>query len=197
MGKLGGTFGYDPFDLLCLCTIGQIIKVHGLFDGIEEAIGVKGFKQKAVAGIVFNIQIFNGIMDPAGILGHRKGAVNRSDHLGQAAGLKFRRYQNKIGRRVGQVLHLKIKITNRHPIHKPMVVDNVFKYILIITVGHKNHLQMLIPVGGENAIEDIRQQLTALLDRVQSRGPEKDRGEIILDQPEFFLQKAFVFLFAG
>ena len=88
MGKLGSTFDHDPFDLLCLCTIGRIIKIHGLVDGIEEAIGVKDFKQKAVAGIVFNIQIFDGIMDPAGITGHRKGAVKRCYHLRKAAGLE-------------------------------------------------------------------------------------------------------------
>lgn len=89
MGKLDGTFGHNPFDLLCLCTIGRIIKVHGLVDGIKEAIGVKGFKQKAVAEIVFNIQIFDGIMDPAGIMGHRKGAVKRGNHLRKTAGFKF------------------------------------------------------------------------------------------------------------
>ena len=91
MGKLGGTFGYDPFDLLCLCTIGQIIKFHGLVDGIEKAIGVKGFKQKAVAEIVFNIQIFDGIMDPAGIMAYRKGAVKRGYHLRKTAGLETSR----------------------------------------------------------------------------------------------------------
>ena len=156
MGKLGGTFGHDPFDLLCLCTIGQIIKVHGFVDGIEEAIGVKGFKQKAVAGIVFNIQIFDSIMDSAGIMGHRKGAVKRGYHLRKAAGLETRGHQDKIPSRVRKMLQPVIKIADCHAVLKSVIIDNVSEYHLVIAVGDKDDLQILVPVFRNKLVKNFR-----------------------------------------
>ena len=88
MGKRGDTFSHNPLDLFGLYMIGQIIKVHGLVNGPEKAVRVEGIKQKAVAGIVFNIQIPDCIVDPSGIMGHRERSVNRGDHLWKATRFK-------------------------------------------------------------------------------------------------------------
>ncbi len=79
---------------------------------------------------------------------------------------------------------------------KVVVIDDVSENHLVITIGHKNNLQVLIPVFGNDLIENVGQQPASFLNRIQPRRPEKDRCLIILQQSQFFLQKQLVFSFA-
>ncbi len=89
MGEAGGAFLHDPFDLPVSGRFWQIIKVHGLSDCPEQAIGIIGFQTKSRCPLLSgDIQVGDGVMNPAGVVGHRQRSIDRGDHLGQAAGLE-------------------------------------------------------------------------------------------------------------
>ena len=87
---------HDPLDMLLFDRVGQLEKGHGLVDGPHEALGVIGFKKKSAAGVVGRVQMVDGIVQAAGIMGHGQSTVDLADHLGQAAGLEQRRHEHKI-----------------------------------------------------------------------------------------------------
>ncbi len=96
----------------------QIVKCHGLIDGPEQTVGVKSFKQKSVSGVFLHIQMGDGVMDAAGIVGHRQRAVDGGNHLRQAAGFKTGGHQDKISGTVGQMFQFIAEITNGHALLK-------------------------------------------------------------------------------
>ncbi len=49
-----------------------------------------------------------------------------------------------------------IKIADRHAVLKPMIMDNVSKYHLIIAIGDKNDLQILVPVFRNKLVKNFR-----------------------------------------
>jgi len=65
------------------------------------------------------------------------------------------------------MLQLVIKVENCHAFLKSVKINNVPENHLIITIGHKNNLQILIPVTREHCIKNMRQQLASLLDWVK------------------------------
>jgi hypothetical protein len=65
-----------------------------------------------------------------------------------------------------------------------VVVDDIPKGLLVVAVGHEHHLQVHVPVIGNDAVKCLGQQLTALLNRVQTRRPEEQRGLVVADQSQ-------------
>jgi len=127
------------------------------------------------------------VVNAAGIMRHRKRAVNGRNHLRQAAGFKQRGHENKIRSRVSETFQFLIKIADSHPFVKIVKSDNIFEMTLKIPVCRKYDLQILIPVFGDNFVKNFCQQLTAFLNRIQSRGPEKQRRILIFEKPKRFL----------
>ena len=58
------------------------------------------------------------IMDAAGVMDDRQRAIYGGDHLGQAAGFKQRRHQNKIRGSVCQMCEIFIEIADGDPVVK-------------------------------------------------------------------------------
>ena len=54
-----------------------------------------------------------------------------------------------------------------------MKIDNILEVPLKFSIGDKDNLQILLPVAGNNAVENFSQELTAFLDGIQPRRPEK------------------------
>ncbi len=175
----------------------QLVKAHGLLDGPEQPVGVEHVEEKTVARAGAGVQVRDGVVQAAGVVHHRQRAVDGGDHLRQAAGLEPRGHEDEIRRGVGQVLQLLVEVADRHPLVELVVVDDVLKYSLVVAVGHEDDLQVPVPAAGDDLVEDVRQQLAALLHRVQARGPEEERRPDVFDQPEVALQEALVFALAG
>ena len=88
VGKGFSTFFHNSPDLLIFGGFRQVVKIHGLFDGPKKTVGIEVFEQEAVSLVLGQIQINDGVVYSAGVVGNRQGAVNGRDHLGQPAGLK-------------------------------------------------------------------------------------------------------------
>ena len=77
-----------------------------------------------------------------------------------------------------------------------MESHNFFEVTLKLTIGNKNDFQVLLPVTGYDMVEDICEQLATLLNRIETGGPEEERGPVILNEAQGFLEKELVFLFS-
>ena len=92
-------------------------------------------------------------MDAAGVMGHRQRAVDRCNHLRQPAGLKTGRHQDKISGTVSQMFHFIAKFTNCYAFLKLVIINDVPKGHLIISIGYEYDLQILVPVAGDYPVE--------------------------------------------
>jgi hypothetical protein len=64
-----------------------------------------------------------------------------------------------------------------------------------LSIGHKDNLQILIPVIGNHVVKDLGHQLASLLSRIKTRGSKEKQGLGIHNQSQLFLKKQFVVLF--
>jgi hypothetical protein len=76
-----------------------------------------------------------------------------------------------------------------------MKARDVFENMLEISIGHKDNLQVLRPIAGDDFIKNFCQQLTALLNGIQPGRPEEQWGLIILNQSKSLLKDALVDFF--
>ena len=81
-----------------------------------------------------------------------------------------------------------IEITNRDPVLKPMELNDVSEHRLVLSVCHKHHLQVLIPIFGYDIIQNGRKQLTSFLDRIEAGRPKEDRCLIVPYQAQPLLE---------
>ena len=192
-----GALVHDAFHLGRTDGLGLVEEAHGLGRGPLEAAGVVNLEEEPVAAVGGDVQVGDGVVDAAGVMGHRQGAVDRADHLGQPAGFEARRHENEIGGPIGQAGQVFVKFADRHAPGEIMEADDVFEDRLVFAAGYEDDLQVLVPELGDDVVKGRRQQLAAFLDRVQARGPEKDRRPGIGDQPQPVLQKVLVGGLAG
>jgi len=152
VGKVFGALLHDTTNLQLLFVLGSTVKQHGLFDRPHQSGGIVSFEQKAVAGMLFHVKMADGVMNATGIVGNRQGAVDRGDHLRQAAGFKPGRHQDKISGPVSAVLQVLAEIANRHAILKSMEQYDITEDILIIAVGNEDNLKIAVPVSGYHPV---------------------------------------------
>ena len=59
----------------------ELIKLHGLIDSPPEAIGREMLEEKSVPSVFMDVEVPDGILEPASSVGNRKGSVATSNHL--------------------------------------------------------------------------------------------------------------------
>ena len=95
---------------------GQAEELHQLVDGPAQAPGVEDLEQEAVAGVVGDVEGFDGVVDAAGVVGERQGAVHRRDHLRQAAGLERRGHDDDVGGGVAEAGEALVEVAHGDPV---------------------------------------------------------------------------------
>ena len=80
--------------------------------------------------MVNQIQVLDGVVQPAGVVDDRKTAVILAGHLRQAAGLEQRRHQDEVRRRERQVRQPLVKVAHRDPFVEIMERDDVAEHLL-------------------------------------------------------------------
>ena len=82
MIEFASTLQHYPIDLLFLFFNRQHIKVHCLINSPGQPYLVERLEQETVAGVSIYIQVVYCIVNPADIVGYRKGSVDSTYHHG-------------------------------------------------------------------------------------------------------------------
>ena len=94
---------HDAFDLGIFVVGRELVELHGLIDGPAESVGVEVLEEEAVAVVLVNVEVPDGVLEAAGGVGDGKGTVSGPDHLRQPAGLEGRGHEDEVGPSVAQV----------------------------------------------------------------------------------------------
>lgn len=187
---------HDPGQVALSDLGGKAVELHRLVASPAKAACVEVAKEKAVAGLGFWIEGVDGVVEAAGIVGDGEGSIFRADHLGESARLEEGRHEDEIRSGVGLVGEIFAEIGHGDAVGDPVHIDDILEVRLECSVGDDHDLQLFVGVVSDQLIEDIGEELAALLNGVEAGGPVEERGVRIHVETDLRLEGDLVLSFA-
>lgn len=167
---------HDPADLRDAFPARTLEKGEGRVDGPAESRGIVVIEEKAVALVLVGLELLNGVVNSSGVSCDGKSAVLRSNHLGQAARLEEGRHQVEICRCESLPGEALLEINANYLLVETVSPNDLLEMTLEGPIGHRRILKPEMLVVVDDLIEEIGEELAALLDGVEARGPEQEGG---------------------
>ena len=183
---------HDTRDFAFADVRGLCPERHRLIHCPEEAVGIVGVEDEAVAARMVHVQHLHRVVQTARVVRHRERTVDGRLHLRQAARLEERRHEQEVRPSEAQLREASVKVVHTDAPLEAMERADIPERLLVGAVGDDGHLHAALPMLVEEAVEDVRQQLGPLLHRVEARRPEEQRRVRIFLQPQRVLERQLV-----
>ena len=170
----------------------SVVKLHRGIDSPAESVGIEVGEGDAIALGVGLVKRIDGVAEAAGPVDDGDTSVVETDHLGEAAGLEGGGHEDKVARGESLTGELFFEVTDGDAVLEVMHCDDILKVAFEGAIADDNELEVIALIVGHDLMEDVGEELAALLNRVEPRGPEEEGSFVIDVEAEFFLEDDFV-----
>ncbi len=195
--ELDQAFAHDTADLAVADFLRQRVENHRLLHRPAQRIRAIVVKAETIASGKLYVEWADGVVESARGVNDRQRPVDRRSHLRESAGFKQRRHQHVIRAGIGESRKPFIEVRDGHPVLEVEGINDVVEMVFVGAVGDDDHLQVAVPVVGDDLEKDVGDELRSLLHWIEPGGPEEDRGVGILGELQFALQSQLVGGFAS